>query len=84
MAVPKVPSMADPLISSEAFIKALKGSTDPVYEGGPTKIELAAEAFARSALYIPAKREIIAEWILSKLFKERKAGGWVGLDIFGF
>lgn len=64
--------VADPLVSSEAFIKALKSSTDPPYEGSLAKIELATDALKRSSLYIPAKRETIADWLLSKLFKERK------------
>lgn len=64
--------VADPLSSSEAFIRAIKSNSDPPVEGGLTKIELATKVVSRNSLYIPAKNEIVAEWTLSRLFKDRK------------
>jgi len=63
--------VADPLVSSEAFIKAIKGVSDPPVEGGLNKVELSLEALARSSLYVPAKAEVITEWAISKMFKEK-------------
>lgn len=71
--------VADPLASSEAFIKAIKGVSDPPVEGGLSKVELALEALSRSSLYIPARAEIITEWAISKMCKERMSPMCVGL-----
>jgi hypothetical protein len=54
------------LTSAHDFIRTLKAVEEP--EDGP-KIELAAEAWTTTSLYIPSKDEIIAEWLLGQLAK---------------
>jgi len=57
--------------SSQEFVRSLKAPLDPPVEGGPTKIEIAQEAWSNVAFYVPSKGEVIAEWILTKLLKEK-------------
>ncbi|KAF8641079.1 hypothetical protein AX17_000723 [Amanita inopinata Kibby_2008] len=61
--------------SSQDFVRALKSTTDPLVPGGPTKIEIAERAWRDSSLYLPNKAEVIADWILTKLLKDRGKDG---------
>ncbi|KAJ2928969.1 hypothetical protein H1R20_g8232, partial [Candolleomyces eurysporus] len=60
--------------SAQQFIKALKAQTDPPVGHGPLKIDLAEQAWNDTSFHLPNKAEIIADWILSKFFKERGDG----------
>ncbi|KAH9853182.1 Urb2/Npa2 family-domain-containing protein [Lenzites betulinus] len=57
--------------NAQDFIRALKASSDPPHVGGPPKIDIAAEAWTNTALYVPNKAEAIVEWILTRLLKDR-------------
>ncbi|KAF9535580.1 Urb2/Npa2 family-domain-containing protein [Crepidotus variabilis] len=59
------------LQSSQDFVRALKAQPDPPSPGGPTKIEIAEQAWANSGFYVPSKGEVIADWILTRLLKEK-------------
>ncbi|KAI0824124.1 Urb2/Npa2 family-domain-containing protein [Trametes gibbosa] len=59
------------LQNAQDFIRALKASSDPPHAGGPLKIDIAAEAWANAALYVPNKAEAIVEWILTRLLKDK-------------
>lgn len=59
------------LKSSQSFVKALKASTDPPQKDGPFKIEIAQEAWNTQAFYVPNKGEVIFEWVLTKMLKEK-------------
>lgn len=63
------------LATSEAFIRALKGPSDPPALNSLEKVELAAACLDLDSLYVPAKRETITEWALFKLLKERNVEG---------
>ncbi|TDL28743.1 hypothetical protein BD410DRAFT_824373 [Rickenella mellea] len=58
--------------SSQAFVKALKGAADPPLPGGPHKIDLAWDQWHSNDLHLPNKDEIIFEWLLAVLLKEKK------------
>jgi hypothetical protein len=60
--------------SAQQFIKALKAQTDPPVGDGPLKIDLAEQAWNDASFHLPNKAEVIADWILSKFFKERGNG----------
>ncbi|KAM6497881.1 Urb2/Npa2 family domain containing protein [Amanita muscaria] len=57
--------------SSQDFVRALKAATDPPSAGGPSKFEIARHAWDDVSLYVPSKAELIADWILTKLLKEK-------------
>ncbi|THV05972.1 hypothetical protein K435DRAFT_40590 [Dendrothele bispora CBS 962.96] len=57
--------------TSQDFVKALKSSSDPPTLDGPTKIEIARTVWDNSSFYVPRKGEVIADWILGSLLKER-------------
>lgn len=57
--------------SSQEFVRTLKAPSDPPVGDGPTKLEIAQEAWSNEAFYVPSKGEVIAEWILTKLLKEK-------------
>ncbi|KAJ2920391.1 hypothetical protein MD484_g47, partial [Candolleomyces efflorescens] len=59
------------LQSAQQFIKALKAQADPPVRDGPLKIDLAEQAWQDASFHLPNKAEVIADWILSKFFKER-------------
>ncbi|KZT61086.1 hypothetical protein CALCODRAFT_59305 [Calocera cornea HHB12733] len=61
----------DALVSSEAFIRALRAPHDPPTSSSPCKVELAMSAWAARDLYIPGKAELIADWALTRLLKDR-------------
>lgn len=47
----------------------------PPQPGGPLKIQLADEAWRLHSFYVPSKAELLAEWILSRLLKDREREG---------
>ena len=57
--------------SSQAFIKALKSSSDPPQQGGPLKIALAEGAWQSETFQFPNKDEVIVEWILASFSREK-------------
>jgi hypothetical protein len=61
----------DSLQSSQSFVRALKAPSDPPHPGGPLKVEIARQAWDNTSFYVPNKGEVIVEWLLSKLMKER-------------
>lgn len=63
--------------SSQDFIRALKASSDPPNTGGLCKIDIARQAWDNNSFYLPSKAEIIAEWILSTLSKEKSRSEYV-------
>ncbi|KAI0082239.1 hypothetical protein K474DRAFT_1586046 [Panus rudis PR-1116 ss-1] len=60
--------MAD---SALALVRALKAPTDPPTPNGPVKIALASNAWTNSTLYMPNKAETIADWLLTRLLKDK-------------
>lgn len=72
---------SEPLQSSQDFVRALKSAADPPAPGGPPKIDIAMQAWNNKSFYVPSKAEIIADWILTKLLKEKgKEGCVIGLS----
>jgi len=57
--------------SAQDFVRALRATSDPPIVGGPLKIEIAQDAWADSSFYVPSKAEVISEWILTKLLKDK-------------
>lgn len=57
--------------NAQDFIRALKASSDPPHVGGPSKIDIAREAWENNHLYVPNKAEAIVEWLLTRLLKDR-------------
>lgn len=63
--------------SSQEFIRSLKASSDPPAAGGPAKIQIARQAWDDNAFYLPSKAEVIVEWILSTLLKDKVQHSYV-------
>ncbi|RDB29584.1 hypothetical protein Hypma_015277 [Hypsizygus marmoreus] len=57
--------------SSQAFVRTLKAATDPPTPDGPPKIEIARKSWDDTSFYVPSKAEVIVDWILTKLLKEK-------------
>ncbi|KAF7794109.1 hypothetical protein EIP86_005239 [Pleurotus ostreatoroseus] len=57
--------------SAQDFIRALKAPSDPPQAEGLTKIEIATTAWADSSFYIPNKEEVITDWALTRLLKDK-------------
>ncbi|KAK0505923.1 Urb2/Npa2 family-domain-containing protein, partial [Armillaria luteobubalina] len=57
--------------SSQGFVRALKSSSDPPSTEGPLKINIARQAWDNKAFYVPRKEEVIADWVLTRLLKEK-------------
>ena len=57
--------------SAQEFIRALKAPSDPPQAEGLTKIEIATTAWADSSFYIPNKEEVITDWALTRLLKDK-------------
>ncbi len=53
-------------------MRALKGPFDPPFEDGMLKIELATEAWRKTSLYVPSKAEVLGEWVLVHLLKNKE------------
>ncbi|KAF7339844.1 Urb2 domain-containing protein [Mycena venus] len=58
-------------MASQAVYHALKAPSDPPRVGGPSKIQIATAAWDDKSLYMPNKGEVIAEWVLTKLLKDK-------------
>lgn len=63
--------------SSHDFVRTLRSAPDPLVDGGPSKIEIAQEAWANPSFYVPSKAEVIADWILTKFLKDKGKGMYV-------
>lgn len=57
--------------NAQDFIRALKAASDPPHVGGPFKIQIARKAWDDIQLYVPNKAEAIADWLLSRLLKDK-------------
>jgi len=64
--------MSDALATSESFIKTLKSVNDPPGPDQPFKIEVACAAWSQTDFYIPAKAQLIAEWLLTSLSRSQE------------
>ncbi|KAG1749705.1 Urb2/Npa2 family-domain-containing protein [Suillus paluster] len=62
--------MTTPL-SAQSFVRLLKAPTDPPNPESPTKIQIACAAWDDTTLHIPNKHELIAEFILTRLLKDK-------------
>ncbi|KAJ7275268.1 hypothetical protein B0H12DRAFT_249170 [Mycena haematopus] len=58
-------------MASQAVYHALKAPSDPPRAGGPLKIQIAASAWDDKSLYMPNKGEVISDWLLTKLLKDK-------------
>ncbi|KAJ7492845.1 Urb2/Npa2 family-domain-containing protein [Mycena latifolia] len=58
-------------MASQAVYHALKAPSDPPTPGGPLKIQIASSAWADKSLYMPNKGEVIVEWVLTRLLKDK-------------
>lgn len=59
-------------MASQAVYHALKAPSDPPTPGGPLKVQIASAAWADTSLYMPNKGEVIAEWVLTRLLKDKE------------
>ena len=57
--------------SSQSFVRALKAPSDPPQPDGPHKVEIAREAWDDTSFYVPSKEEVIVDWLLTKLLKDK-------------
>ena len=64
-------SIFDTIQSSQDLVRALRSASDPPTAGGPSKIEIAQLAWNNASFYVPSKAELIADWVLTKLLKEK-------------
>jgi hypothetical protein len=60
--------------SSQSFVRALKAPSDPPQPDGPPKIEIARETWDNTSFYVPNKGEVIVDWLLTKLLKDKAKG----------
>lgn len=65
----------DVLQSSQSFVRALKSTTDPPHENGPTKIQIARMGWESCTLYVPRKAGLILEWMFTRFHKEKSRPG---------
>ena len=63
--------ITNPTLSSQGFVRSLKAASDPPLVGGPSKIEIAQQAWEDASFYVPSKAEVIVDWILSKFLKDK-------------
>ncbi|KAH9937475.1 Urb2/Npa2 family-domain-containing protein [Fomitopsis serialis] len=61
--------------SAQDFIKTLKAHSDPPHANGPSKIELAREAWDNASFLFPNKDEVIVDWLLTRLLKDKAKAG---------
>ncbi|KAJ7630714.1 Urb2/Npa2 family-domain-containing protein [Roridomyces roridus] len=59
------------MAASQAVYHALKAPTDPPRVDGPLKIQIASAAWEDKSFYMPNKGEFIAEFVLTKLLKDK-------------
>lgn len=64
-------STFDTIESSHDLVRALRSASDPPTAGGLLKIEIAQLAWNNASFYVPSKAELIADWVLTKLLKEK-------------
>ena len=57
--------------SAQEFVKALKAPSDPPDADGPLKIQIVTQAWHDSGFHVPNKEEVIVEWILTRLLKDK-------------
>lgn len=57
--------------SAQEFIRTLKAPSDPPQPDGTLKIDIARNAWADTKFYVPNKEEVIAEWVLTRLLKDK-------------
>lgn len=57
--------------SAQDFIRALKAPSDPPQANGPTKIAIARATWDDSTFYVPNKEEVVADWVLTRLLKDK-------------
>ncbi|GJE87799.1 Urb2 domain-containing protein [Phanerochaete sordida] len=60
-------------ISPHDFVRALRAPADPPQPGAPQKVQLARDVWNNASLYVPNKAELIAEFLLSRLLKDKDA-----------
>ncbi|KAJ6519597.1 Urb2/Npa2 family-domain-containing protein [Mycena sanguinolenta] len=58
-------------MASQVVYHALKAPSDPPRAGGPSKIQIASTAWEDRSLYMPNKGQVISDWILTKLLKDK-------------
>ncbi|OJA09101.1 hypothetical protein AZE42_02578 [Rhizopogon vesiculosus] len=58
-------------LSAQSFVRLLKAPTDPPNPDSPPKIHIACTAWDDTTLHIPNKHELIAEFILTRLLKDK-------------
>lgn len=63
------------LASSQAFVRALKGSADA--PNGLTKLTIAKACWERKDVIVPMKQELTTEWILTEMLKDRNLSPYV-------
>lgn len=66
--------IASPLASAQDFIKALRARPE-AHENGPFKIELARKAWDSTNLDFPSKDEVVVDWLLTRLLKDKAKTG---------
>jgi hypothetical protein len=59
------------LSNSQAFVRALKAPSDPPAQDGPSKLEIAYAGWEREEFLVFNKEEVICEWLIGKLVKDR-------------
>lgn len=59
--------------TSQDVVRALRAPADPPYPGSPSKIEIARNAWDNGSLNFPQKRELLLEYALSRLLKDKNA-----------
>lgn len=57
--------------SAQDFIRALKAPSDPPQANGPTKIAIARATWDDGTFYVPNKEEVVADWVLTRLLKDK-------------
>ncbi|KAG2075229.1 hypothetical protein BDR04DRAFT_1070464 [Suillus decipiens] len=62
--------MTTPL-SAQSFVRLLKAPTDPPNSESPLKIQIACAAWDDTTIHIQNKHELIAEFILTRLLKDK-------------
>ncbi|KAH9835766.1 Urb2/Npa2 family-domain-containing protein [Rhodofomes roseus] len=61
--------------SAQDFVHTLKAHLDPPLANGSSKIELAREAWETTSFYFPNKDEVIVDWLLTRLLKDKAKAG---------
>jgi hypothetical protein len=67
-------------LSAQSFVRLLKAPTDPPNPQSSPKIQIACTAWEDTTLHIPNKHELIAEFILTRLLKDKSKAKFVLLQ----